>query len=338
MDFPAGGYVACEGRNRCRCTVVMVLAREGVTAAAKRKYVRDGEGQFARTPGVPSGVIDALREKGLLRDDGRTIFGHRIPPNIRLAAEDERKAAGIPKASVALAPEERDRAGVVGFGVDAKGRVKRFYSDEYKAKKKRAKFLRVAQVDEAITPAAIETIRSDAQTNDAAAITQLVEATGIRPGSEADTGAKVQAFGATTLTGRDVRIDGARVSLVYIGKGGKEVRQTISDPQTAKMLRLRAQGLGPDDQVFAGANEKGVLKYVKATLGLPGAQTKDLRTRVATMMAFDLAGEIPATVGDAKRRRNEIGDEVAAQLGNTRAMALGEYVNPAVFAGWPGID
>ena len=67
-------------------------------------------------------------------------------------------------------------------------------------------------------------------------------------------------------------------------------------------------------------------------------KTKDLRT----LLAHDLAARevaarpAPTTQKEYDKARREVGAVVYASLGNTPAVALGSYIDPAVFGSWQG--
>jgi len=67
-----------------------------------------------------------------------------------------------------------------------------------------------------------------------------------------------------------------------------------------------------------------------------GFKLKDMRTYHANDRAAEFIGSTrpPKTKQEFAKKRNEIGDRVAAELGNTRTMALNSYINPAVFSDW----
>lgn len=68
---------------------------------------------------------------------------------------------------------------------------------------------------------------SDPKISEPAKLAALIMSTGIRPGSESDTGAKVKAYGATTLEGRHVVTDSeGNTRLQFVGKKGVNIDYT----------------------------------------------------------------------------------------------------------------
>jgi len=65
--------------------------------------------------------------------------------------------------------------------------------------------------------------------------------------------------------------------------------------------------------------------------GTPGTTAKTFRTWNATVLAADgLARVAPHEPKPTKRTVNDVVDEVAGELGNTRAVCRASYVHPAV--------
>jgi DNA topoisomerase IB len=75
---------------------------------------------------------------------------------------------------------------------------------------------------------------------DSADCLKLIMMTGVRPGSEEDTGAAVKAYGATTLEGKHVVKTKDGVELQFVGKKGVSLKLKVDDPETATMLLLRS--------------------------------------------------------------------------------------------------
>ena len=69
-------------------------------------------------------------------------------------------------------------------------------------------------------------------------------------------------------------------------------------------------------------------------------KVKDLRTYKANATAIELVSRMrrPKTWAEFRKKRAQVADEVAKQLGNTRAVALGSYIDtmvpPTVFQAW----
>lgn len=92
-----------------------------------------------------------------------------------------------------------------GVGTDSQGRTKRFYSKAFEDRQAAEKFSRVEDLrkekSEVFKQTDAHLKSEDPDVRENAAAMKLVQQTGLRPGSETDTKAKVQAYGATTLEG-----------------------------------------------------------------------------------------------------------------------------------------
>lgn len=243
------------------------------------------------------------------------------------------KNLGIPPAwqKVRINPDEN--ADLQVLGLDAKGRTQYLYSEAFSKSQTAAKFERVIGLRQKIDDLEKATVKDIGAGNDTAAAVRLMHLTGMRPGSDADTGAEKKAHGATNLLKEHVKVSGDTIHYDFIGKKGINIKGAVKDKLLAKHISRR---LATDDGVRLFKTDGGkVNDYIKAKAG-SDYKVKDLRTLKATSMAASLVKsmERPKTVREFNAARNAIGDRVSAQLGNTRSMALKAYINPIVFKSW----
>jgi DNA topoisomerase-1 len=238
-----------------------------------------------------------------------------------------------------IVPIEGERDGMIGAGIDSKGRIKREYSDEFNAGRSRLKFQRIsalqkkmAEVDDRLRDGGAP----PPPDNDDDAVLLLIRSTGLRPGSNRDRGGKVETYGATTLQAKHVVVSGDGVRLVFTGKNGKALSIDVADPDTTAMLLDRAKGAADEDELFPEATQDTVNARLKSLAGVD-FKPKDLRTLLATATAHDAVARlpIPGSAKEAVKWRNQIAQEVADMLGNTKAVTLARYINPDVWGGWP---
>jgi len=224
-------------------------------------------------------------------------------------------------------------------GRDAKGRDQRVYSDAHWAKAAEAKFARVNELrakQKAVRKELDRDMKNPA-TQEEASCLRLIQATGLRPGSTSNTGAEKQAYGATTLEGRHVQVQGDKVRLKFVGKKGVDLDIPVDDPVVARDLIARkaeAEARGKTSKIFNTSQTK-LSNYAHSKDG-GGFKTKDFRTAKGTDIAARLVSQMktPATTKEYKAAVLEVSKKVAAQLGNTPAVARQSYIDPAVFAGW----
>ncbi len=222
------------------------------------------------------------------------------------------------------------------LGRDAKGRRQAWYSKEHTKRQAEKKFQRIKELQPHMgkLDAALD---RDAMTNDDAGALTLIRRMGMRPGSNANRGAAVQAHGATNLKAKHVTINGdGSATLDFTGKDGVHIVLQTKDKKVVDVLSSRKIGKGDDDQLF-NTNEDRVRKYMNTEGGVPNDfLLKDLRTNHANVVALREIKNVPApaTKQEFIKARKEIGTRVSTELGNDASMALNSYINPTVFTPW----
>jgi DNA topoisomerase-1 len=162
------------------------------------------------------------------------------------ATEEDRKRLRIPPAWTDVVVSNDTTAPLQAKGKDAKGRWQSIYSAEHSAAQLAAKFERGKRVHAAM-PRLIASTRQGLQEGvEEASVIRLIYLTGFRNGGEGDTGAKVKAFGATTLLGQHVSIEGDVVSFDFTGKLGVQQKHQIQDAGLAQDLSQRKAAAGDD--------------------------------------------------------------------------------------------
>jgi len=253
--------------------------------------------------------------------------GSPLPPHIKSIPPGWRNATF----------SEDPDADVLVKGFDDKGRPVQVRNPVAKAESDAVKFDRVddliRQYDE-IHGENIENIKNPALKEEAECL-QLIMENGVRPGSTKDTQAKVQAYGATTLKGEHVVIEGDSVHLKFTGKKGVAIDLEVPDPSVAKMLLTRKEASGDKGSLFKTTASK--LSAYTHSLGSKAAfKTKDFRTHLATSTAKLMVKSMPKpkTKTAYKAARSVIGKAVSKKLGNKPAEALKSYIDPRVFSEW----
>ena len=249
------------------------------------------------------------------------------------ASPDERKTLKIPPAWTDVHVADDPEASLRAVGKDEAGRTQRRYSAAHTTGASVAKFAR-GQGFDAEHPSLVEAMHRDSQpgakAREEALALRLIDRTGLRVGSDAETGAKVKAYGISTLTADHVKVDGDRIELSFTGKKGVPNHKVIEDPALASELRERAAKGG---RIFATTDAK-VRDYLHSIDG--HFKVKDFRTHNALRVAAQAVAETPApkTAAEFKKARAAVGERVAQHLCNEPAEALKSYVDPRVFSGW----
>jgi len=269
------------------------------------------------TPPPEKGISEAvLRGDKFVLPDGSPLPEHvpRIPPawkNVRVSLD-------------ANAP-------LLVTGVDAKGRRQSIYSSAHSMRAAAAKFAKISELAEKRQSIAQQIAQSRQENNETAHVTALIVATGLRPGSDRDTKAEKQAYGATTLLGKHVIQTNEGVRLKFTGKKGVEIDVPVNDESVAGMLLLRKASAGDDGRLFS-ISDTHLREYV-STLNGGGFRPKDFRTLKGTSAAARFVEKIPhpTNMKEYKKAVSVVGEKVAQILGNTKVIALQSYIDPTVF-------
>jgi DNA topoisomerase-1 len=174
-----------------------------------------------------------------------------------------------------------------------------------------------------------------------ALVVRLLELTHLRVGNEAYARLN-RSFGLSTLRDRHVQVRSSTIKFRFMGKSGKLHEVGIRDRRLARLIR-RVQEL-PGQALFEYLDEEGERRAVGSDdvndyLGeISGTDVtaKDFRTWAATVLAFRALRSAPTTehATAARRTINAAIDQVAARLGNTRAVCRSAYVDPSILEAW----
>lgn len=299
-------------------------------AKPKAKAIKPAKSDREKAKPIRGEMAAAKREgKGkdakIVMADGSTPPSH-VDPNI------------IPPAWTDVHVSVDPKAEVLAVGRDVKGRPKMVTTKSYDARSAVVKYGRVSEMigkHDQITKE-IQEARSKPETREEADAAWLMQTQGTRPGSNADTKAKVKAYGATTLEARHVVKAPDGVRLQFIGKEGIYHDHLMRDEKLGKMLIERKNATkAPHEPIFK-TDEKKVRSFVNGLDG-GGFSSKDFRTSLATRMATKAVESNPIPSKDQKEhtaRVKKVAEHVSSVLGNKPAQALESYIHPAVFASW----
>jgi DNA topoisomerase-1 len=174
-----------------------------------------------------------------------------------------------------------------------------------------------------------------------ASIIWLLDNTMIRVGN-AQYARDNESFGLTTLRGRHVEVEGAKLRFRFKGKSGKQWQLKLVDRRMAKIIRS-IQDL-PGQQLFQYVDEAGearlvrsqdVNEYIRDASG-GDFSSKDFRTWGGTVRAAAIFAQtpLPETKTGVSRVLNAAIDQVAHQLGNTRSVCRSCYIHPGIIDSW----
>lgn len=245
-----------------------------------------------------------------------------------------RKELKLPPAWTSVRINKNPKADLQATGIDSKGRTQYRYSAKHSEKAAAEKFGRLKEFNKEL-PHIREKVAEDLkkgtlEEKEAAAVLSLIDKTGFRVGSDRETGAEKDAYGASTLLARHVKIDGNEITFKFVGKEGVTIEKTLEDRQLASLLKPRIAAGG---RLFDTSDAK-VRDYLHSRDG--DFKVKDFRTWHGTTEALKAIRGMDAPRSDKEyeRARLSVGRIVAAHLGNTPKIALESYIDPAVWSPW----
>ncbi len=170
--------------------------------------------------------------------------------------------------------------------------------------------------------------------NDENDVLYLIAKTGFRIGSDVDTKARVDAYGASTLRATHISVHGDTSTINFIGKAGVIIQKEVTDRLLARMLRGRLTNKRDMEKVF-NTHPRKVLKQLRTYTGRP-FQVKDIRDVIAQAMARETIGKTPKPVSMATFTiaKKIVAEEVAKVLGNTPEIAQRNYIPQEMYAEW----
>jgi DNA topoisomerase-1 len=135
-----------------------------------------------------------------------------------------------------------------------------------------------------------------------------------------------------------VKVSGSTVRFFFRGKSGVEHELKLNDRRLARIVK-QCRDL-PGQELFQYRDTRGAVMdvgsadvnaYLKDVTG-EGFSSKDFRTWAGTVLAAELLREFEPADSETGARKNIVSaiEQVAKQLGNTRAVCRKCYVHPAV--------
>jgi len=299
--------------------------------------------------GIEALVHVSDEDPGIRRRKRGRYFAYFSPDGDRITdrAEIDRLAAlAIPPAwtDVWISPDPHGH--IQATGRDQKGRKQYRYHTLWTACRDEAKYGSLSRFAAAL-PKLRKRIDEDLARRGldfekvCASVVWLLDRTLIRVGNSAYARDN-KSFGLTTLRDKHVDIEGSQLRFDFRGKSGKHWRLRLADRRIARIVR-GAQEL-PGQKLFQYLDEGGARRpltsqdvngYIREAAG-GDFSSKDFRTWAGTVRALDRFAEteLPSTKAEQARVANAVIDEVAARLGNTRAVCRRCYIHPQVFASW----
>lgn len=282
---------------------------------------------------------------GIVRERTKTGFRYRLPNGriVRDTAILERvRSVVIPPAweEVWICPTADGH--IQATGRDARGRKQYRYHPTFRSQRERQKFNRLVHFGEAL-PAIRKRVRRDLARRGLpkekvlAVIVSLLDRTHLRLGNAEYVRAN-GSYGLSTLLARHVRLVGGVLWLRFRGKSGKWHERKISDRTLVQIVRSCRRL--PGRALFQYRSPDGTLHRISAVdvntyiTSIAGGHftAKDFRTWAGSAIAISrlMCLPPPASKTEAKKALIQVFDQVAADLGNTRAVCRKSYIHPSV--------
>lgn len=254
------------------------------------------------------------------------------------------RALAIPPAWQDVWIAKDSRAHLQATGRDARGRKQYRYHPDWRRVRNESKYDRLrlfGRALRAIRRQVARDLRAQALSRAwiLATIVRVLEESVIRIGNEQYRKAN-GSFGLTTLEARHAQVHASAITLRFRAKSGVMQTIHIHDATLARRVR-RCQEL-PGQLLFQYLDHHGrrhavgstdVNTYLREAAGAVFT-AKDFRTWAGTLVAAQAFARLPAarslSQAAIKRHIVSVVDDVAARLGNTRAVCRQSYMHPVV--------
>lgn len=172
----------------------------------------------------------------------------------------------------------------------------------------------------------------DEKTKMIATIIRIMDLTGERIGNESSKGEGHH--GVSNFYKKHIKINGDTISFSYTGKSGVKHRTSVKDSKVARNLKEFMEIPG---EVFVTTNGLSIKSpQVNRYLADFDITSKDLRGyRVNKLMSERLRKlNKPETMGEIKKKFNEVLRDVAEQIGHTPGICRKNYLLPEIEEQW----
>jgi DNA topoisomerase I len=269
-----------------------------------------------------------------------TAAGKPVKQRAHLERVDDLR---IPPAWTGVHVAASPKAAIQAWGFDARGRKQYMYHSRAVEKGSLRKHYRVRQLGTDL-PRLRHRLDKDFRRRGfpkekiCAGIVQLISSKFFRVGSERYERDN-NTFGITTLRKRHVVVNGDIVNFDYPGKRGIRQNQRIVSPEIARFVKsllgtpgprlFRYQELGR----WVNVDARDVNEYLKSLADFPYT-AKDFRTWGGTLRAATILSDLGSAPNERARNKNVVLAIrfVAAELGNTPAIARKSYVHPVIIS------
>jgi len=171
----------------------------------------------------------------------------------------------------------------------------------------------------------------------------MMALTSMRPGN---TRGKM-VYGATTILGENIRINGDKVDLQFTGKSSVPVvLPTIENKELAQMLwdkkgqKTKGNLFSVTDHQVRRYFDEWIVGEKGVNLGDKGYKPYDFRTLGARKMTVEAISKMPVPTSKQEydQAKTSVITAVSRGLGNSPQVAETSYIDPMLFEDWPDYD
>jgi len=280
-------------------------------------------------------------EPGIRRHRRGKGFCYKLPDGTLLSDALHRQriaSLGLPPAYDNVWICLQDNGHLQATGMDARGRKQYRYHKDWQSHRSVEKFHQLIEFGQALPKMRRAVLRHlDGGLDDIngvlAALATLLDEAHLRVGN-VSYARENGTYGATTLLKRHLKLNGGRIELKFIAKGGKRVQRSLKHPRLQRMLEEIADL--PGRQLFAWKDENGLLRpvdsgrlnlYLGEISGL-SVSAKTFRTWAGSLAAFTAARN--ALEKGVRPTVKDMSEASAEVLHNTPAISRSSYIHPSI--------
>lgn len=277
--------------------------------------------------------------KDYTRKDGKWYWGGKEVDADTAAALNKQ---AIPPAWTDVVAARDPDAEMLAMGRDGSGKWQYKYSKAHEEKALEEKFIRVRTFTENTSDIRHSYKKGILKDDPFAWALRIEDETAIRIGTELKMNVppETRAYGLTTLTREHIIIEGDKVRLDFVAKGGHFQSYKITDKEIAQYLIRRHNEMKAGESLFPTVTADSLNAHLRKITG-EYLKFHDFRgyhgTRIANEILAQYAGQ---TLSDQKRLEvvREVCDTVSNFLHNTPKVAFEHYIDPRVWDAIGGLD
>jgi DNA topoisomerase-1 len=277
--------------------------------------------------------------KDYTRKDGKWYWGGKeVDPDTAQALNK----MGIPPAWTDVVAARDPDAEMLGMGRDGSGKWQYKYSKWHDEKVLVEKFVRVRTFTENTRDIRRSYKAGLLKDDPFAWALKIEDETAIRIGSELkkNVAPEKRAYGLTTLIKEHIIIDGDKVRLDFVAKGGHFQSYEIGDKEIAQYLIRRHREMKAGESLFPTVTAEKLNKHLREITG-EYLKFHDFRgyhgTRIANELMVPFAGRA-LKAPEKLKVVQDVCDAVSSFLHNTPKVAFEHYIDPRAWDAIGGVN